>query len=147
MKKFLQSFVDNTTLNWETFLPALAISYNTRYHSTIATMPFQLPFGQKAWLASFPNADIQQIHYGETAESSDRKISLFAGKGLESCHLPLKMKRNQKTILTKMLVHIILPSVTKCSFPMTFIQAKTLKEHNNSKDLEKLLTLMTLMLK
>jgi len=32
VKKFLQSFVDDTTLNWETFLPALAISYNTSYH-------------------------------------------------------------------------------------------------------------------
>jgi hypothetical protein len=28
IKKFLQSFVDDTTLNWETFLPALAIFYN-----------------------------------------------------------------------------------------------------------------------
>jgi hypothetical protein len=27
VKKFLQSFVDDTTLNWEAFLPALAISY------------------------------------------------------------------------------------------------------------------------
>ncbi len=35
VKKFLQSFVDDTTLNWEMFLPASAISYNTSYHSTI----------------------------------------------------------------------------------------------------------------
>jgi hypothetical protein len=31
VKMFLQSFVDDTTLNWETYLPALAISYNTSY--------------------------------------------------------------------------------------------------------------------
>jgi hypothetical protein len=67
VKKFLQSFVDDTTLNWETFLPALAISYNTSYHSTIATTPFELLFGEKARLPSFPNEDIQQIHYGETS--------------------------------------------------------------------------------
>jgi hypothetical protein len=59
--------VDDTTLNWETFLPALAISYNTSYHSTIATTPFELLFGEKARLPSFPNEDIQQIHYGETS--------------------------------------------------------------------------------
>jgi hypothetical protein len=47
VKKFLQSFVDDTTLNWETFLPTLAISYNTSYHSTIATTPFELLFGEK----------------------------------------------------------------------------------------------------
>jgi len=66
VNKFLQSFVDDTTLNWETFLPALVISYNTSYHSTIATTPFELLFGEKARLPSFPNEDIQQIHYGET---------------------------------------------------------------------------------
>jgi hypothetical protein len=58
VKHFLQSFVDNTTLNWETFLPALAISYNSSYHSTIATTPFKLLFGEKAKLPSFPNEDI-----------------------------------------------------------------------------------------
>jgi hypothetical protein len=67
VKKFLQSFVDDTTLNWEMFLPALAISYNTSYHFTIATPPFELLFGEKARLPSFPNEDIQQIHYGKTS--------------------------------------------------------------------------------
>jgi hypothetical protein len=67
VKKFLQSFVDDTTLNWETFLPALAISYNTSYHSTISMTPFELLFGEKARLPSFPNEDIQQLHYGETS--------------------------------------------------------------------------------
>jgi Integrase core domain len=66
VKKFLQSFVDDTTLNWETFLPALAISYNTSYHSTFASTPYELLFEEKAQLPSFPNEDIQKIHYGET---------------------------------------------------------------------------------
>ena len=59
VKKYLASFVDDTALNWETFLPALALSYNTSYHSTIATTPFELLFGEKARLPSFPNEDIQ----------------------------------------------------------------------------------------
>jgi hypothetical protein len=67
VKKILQSFEDHTTLNWETFLPALAISYNTNYHSTITTTLFELLFGEKGRLLSFPNEDIQQIHYGETS--------------------------------------------------------------------------------
>ncbi len=50
VKKYLASFVDDTALNWETFLPALALSYNTSYHSTIATTPFALLFGEKARL-------------------------------------------------------------------------------------------------
>ncbi len=56
----------DTALNWETFLPALALSYNTSYHSTIATTPFEMLFGEKARLPSFPSEDIQKVHYGET---------------------------------------------------------------------------------
>jgi len=53
VKKFLQSFMDDTILNRETFLPALALSYNTSYYSTTATTPFELLFGEKARLPPF----------------------------------------------------------------------------------------------
>jgi hypothetical protein len=69
VKKFLASFVDSTALNWETFLPALSLSYNTSYHSTNATTPFELLFGEKAQLPSFPNEDIRNIHYSETSSA------------------------------------------------------------------------------
>jgi hypothetical protein len=69
VKKYLASFVDNTALNWETFLLALALSYNTSYHSTITTTLFKLLFGEKAWLLSFPKEDIQKVHYDETPVS------------------------------------------------------------------------------
>ena len=67
--------MDDTALNWETFLPALALSYNTSYHSTIATTPLELLFGEKARLTSFPNEDIQKVHYGET--SAAETLNLF----------------------------------------------------------------------
>jgi hypothetical protein len=66
VKKYLASFMDETALNWETFLLALALSYNTSYHLTIATTPFELLFEEKTRLPSFPNEDIQKIQYGET---------------------------------------------------------------------------------
>ncbi len=47
VKKYLASFVDDTMLDWENFLPALMLSYNTSYHLTIATTPFELLFGTK----------------------------------------------------------------------------------------------------
>jgi hypothetical protein len=65
--KKIQSFVNDTMLNWENFLPSLALSYNTSYHSTIALTPFKLLFVEKARLPSFPNVDIQKIHYSETS--------------------------------------------------------------------------------
>jgi len=52
-------------LDWENFLPALMLSYNTSYHSTIATTPFELLFGENSRLPSFPNPDIQRLHYSE----------------------------------------------------------------------------------
>ncbi len=67
VKKYLASFVDEMALNWETFLPALTLSYNTSYNSTIATTPFELLFREKAQLPSFPNEDIQKLHYGTTS--------------------------------------------------------------------------------
>jgi hypothetical protein len=69
VKRYLASVVDDTTLDWENFLPALMLSYNTSYHSTIATMPFELLFGTKPHLPSFPNPDIQRMHYGESTSA------------------------------------------------------------------------------
>jgi hypothetical protein len=115
VKKFLQSFVDDTTLNWETFLPALAISYNTSYHSTIQTTPFELLFGEKARLPSFPNEDIQQIHYGETSAAERfnllQKLRVKAHQsateqGLKSKHsfdknaVPHKFKIGDKVLIS-----------------------------------------------
>jgi hypothetical protein len=65
-KKYLASFIDDTTLDWENFLLALVLSYNTSYHSTIATVPLELRFGTKPRLPSFPNPDIQKVHYSES---------------------------------------------------------------------------------
>ncbi len=65
VKKYLASFMDDTMLDWENFLSALMLSYNTSYHSMIATTPFELLFGTKPRLPSFPNPDIQRVHYGE----------------------------------------------------------------------------------
>ncbi len=48
VKKYLASFVDDMTLNWETFLPAQALSYNNSYHSTVAMTPFELLFWRKS---------------------------------------------------------------------------------------------------
>lgn len=66
VQKYLASFVDETTLDWETFLPALAFSYNTSYHSTISTTPFELLYGYRPQLPAFPAQDIQRVHYGES---------------------------------------------------------------------------------
>lgn len=89
VKKYLASFVDDTTTDWEQFLPALMLSYNTSYHSTIATTPFELLFGVKARLPSFPNPDIQKIHYGENF-ASERMNILNKARQLAHQHAQMK---------------------------------------------------------
>ncbi len=66
VKKYLASYVDETTLNWDEFLPVLVLAYNTSYHSTIATTLFELLFGIRPRLPSLPASEIQRKHYGES---------------------------------------------------------------------------------
>jgi hypothetical protein len=42
--KYLAAFVDESTLEWEPYLPALMFSYNTSYHRSIKTSPFFLTY-------------------------------------------------------------------------------------------------------
>jgi hypothetical protein len=53
-KKYLESFIDETTLDWENLLLALMLAHNTSYQSTIATMPFELLFGFRPCCLQFP---------------------------------------------------------------------------------------------
>jgi hypothetical protein len=45
------------------------LSYNTSYHSTIATTPFELLFGEKPRMPSFPIPEIQRKNYGESSSA------------------------------------------------------------------------------
>jgi hypothetical protein len=70
----LASFVDESTLDWEQYLPALQFSYNTSYHSTIATTPFELLYGMKPRTPSIPGQDVQRKFYGESFASERLQI-------------------------------------------------------------------------
>jgi hypothetical protein len=82
VKKYLASFVNDTTLDWENFLLALMLSYNMSYHSTIATTQFELLFGEKPRMPSFPNPEIQRTNFGESTSAERyqllRKIRFLA---------------------------------------------------------------------
>jgi hypothetical protein len=61
----LKNVVDETTLNWEWYLAPLMFCYNTSYHSTTKSTPFELTYGMKPRLPSFPVPELQRISYGE----------------------------------------------------------------------------------
>jgi len=132
--------VDETALNWETLLPALLLSYNTSYHSTIATMPFEPLFREKAQLPSFPNEDIQKIHYGETSVAE--RFNLL--QKLQKIAHENPTTNGQKNNMTKKhsLIHFKL--VIKCSSLMTLIPLKTISWCQIGKALVKSSISMTL---
>ena len=72
--KYLASFVDNSTLDWEQYIPALMFSYNTSYHSTTHTTPYELLYGMKPRTPSLPAADIERKFYGESFASERLQI-------------------------------------------------------------------------
>jgi hypothetical protein len=63
--KYLTAFVDESTLDWELYVPALAFAYNTSYHRSVKATPFSLTFGMEARLPSFFAPDIQPLHGAE----------------------------------------------------------------------------------
>jgi hypothetical protein len=65
--KYLSSFVDETTLDWELYLPPLMFSYNTSMHSTTKFTPYFLTYGQQPRAPHFPAPDLARKFYGESS--------------------------------------------------------------------------------
>jgi len=65
--KYLASFCDDSTLDWELYLAPLMFSYNTSFHRTIKTSPFFLTYGMEPRLPSLPTPDLRRKFYGESS--------------------------------------------------------------------------------
>ena len=76
--KYLNSFVDNTTLDWEMYLPPLMLSYNTSFHKSVLNTPHYLTFGNDARLPNFPAPDLRRKFYGETTSDNLHHTLLYA---------------------------------------------------------------------
>ena len=94
--KYLSSFVDQSTLDWEQYIPMLMFSYNTSYHSTIMTTPFELLFGMKPRLPSLPHQDVQRVHYGESF-ASERLLELQKARQIAEQHMADKSQQIKQT--------------------------------------------------
>ena len=76
--KYLNSFVDTSTLDWELYLAPLMFSYNTSYHRSVKNSPYFLTFGIEPRLPSFPAPDLQRVFYGESSAAEMHQRLLFA---------------------------------------------------------------------
>lgn len=67
MAKYIASFVDDTTLDWEQFLVPLMSSYNISFHRSVLNTPHYLTLVVKARQPGFlASGDIRRKFYGES---------------------------------------------------------------------------------
>ena len=59
--QYLSTMVDESTLNWEEFVPALMFCYNTSFHRSIKTSPFFLTHGIEPRTPAFFGSDIRNF--------------------------------------------------------------------------------------
>ena len=80
----------------------LMFSYNTSYHSTIMTTPFELLFGMKPRIPSLPHQDVQRVHYGESFASERvqqlQKARQVAKDNIESKTSQVKAQFDKKAL-------------------------------------------------
>jgi hypothetical protein len=65
--KYLASFVDETTLDWEDYLAPCMFSYNTSFHRSIKNTPFFLTYGIEPRMPDFPGPELRRKFYGESS--------------------------------------------------------------------------------
>ncbi len=95
MAKYLASFVDGSTLDWEQYLPALQFSYNTSFHYTISTTSFEILYGMKPRTPSMPGRDIQRKFYGESF-AAERLQVLQRARQIAKENMDKKQKEYKK---------------------------------------------------
>ena len=83
--KYLNSFVDSTTLDWELYLAPLMLCYNTSFHRSIQNTPYFLTFGMEPRLPAFPGPDMRRVFYGESSASDlYQRLALARNLAVES---------------------------------------------------------------
>jgi hypothetical protein len=60
--KHLTAFVDDTTMDWEIYVPALMFAYNTSFHRSVQATAFSQMYGLKVQLPSFFALDFCRMH-------------------------------------------------------------------------------------
>ncbi len=83
--KYLATFVDESTLDWEIDVPALMFTYNTNFHRSIKATPFSVTYGLEAQLPSFFAPDFRHLHDLANQEG-DLTTRLLAARELAVAH-------------------------------------------------------------
>ena len=78
--KYLASFVDENTLNWEDYIFPLMLSYNTAIHSATKTSPYELTFAMEPNIPPFQT----RTYYGDSYPmESAARLQFLRQKAME----------------------------------------------------------------
>ena len=77
--KYLNSFVNELTLDWELYLAPLMFCYNTSFHRSVKNLPYFLTYGMDPWLPAFPAPDLHRVFYGKS-EAADLHHQLLMAR-------------------------------------------------------------------
>jgi hypothetical protein len=76
--KYLASFVDESTLDWEYYIYPLTFYYNTSFHRSIQATPYELTYGMEPRMPGIPGPEIRRKFYGESTTDERIQRLLFA---------------------------------------------------------------------
>jgi hypothetical protein len=76
--KYLASFVNDDTMDWDDYLVPLIFSYNTSFHRSIKQMPHFMTIRVKPNMPSFPAANVRRKFYSEAKEDEIHQFLLYA---------------------------------------------------------------------
>ena len=76
--KYLASFVNSETLDWEDYLAPLMFCYNNSFHRSIKQTPHFMLYGVEPNMPSLPTADVRRKFYGEAKEDEIHQTLLHA---------------------------------------------------------------------
>jgi hypothetical protein len=76
--KYLASFVDESTLDWEYYIYPLTFYYNTTFHRSIQNTPYELTYGMEPRMPGIPGPEIRRKFYGESTTDERIQRLLFA---------------------------------------------------------------------
>jgi len=80
IQKYLNSFTDDKTMDWELYVAPMMFSYNTSFHRTVLNTPHFLNFGVEPRQPAFIPADLRRKFYGEDSTTEILQRLLYARK-------------------------------------------------------------------
>ena len=102
--KYLNSFTDDSTLDWEDYLYPLMFYYNTSFHRSIKATPFFLTFGMEAQQPSLLTPDMRWKICGESM--TDELIHpLLAARDTAHCNNKIVSEKTEQDANKKTMPH------------------------------------------